>query len=45
MKDYEITDLFETGDAGDTIQGAKVHFTPDEVSGMWGPLPEAFEEE
>ena len=44
MKDYEVTDLFETGDAGETIQ-TKMEFTPDEVSGMWGPLPEAFEEE
>lgn len=44
MKDYEVTDLFEAGTAGDAIQ-AKMDFTADEVSGYMGPPPEAFEEE
>ena len=44
MKDYEVTDLFEAGNAGQTIQ-AKVMNTIDETSGLFGPEPEAFEEE
>ena len=44
MKDYEVTDLFEAGDAGETIQ-AKMDITPDEVSGLFGPLSGALEEE
>ena len=44
MKDYEVTDLFEAGDAGETIQ-AKMEVTTDEISGLGGPPREAFEEE
>lgn len=44
MKDYEVTDLFEAGDAGETIQ-AKMDLTLDEVSGFMGPPPDAFAEE
>ena len=44
MKDYEVTDLFEAGNAGETIQ-AKMTSSPDEVSGIWGPEAEAFEEQ
>jgi hypothetical protein len=44
MKDYEVADLFEAGNAGQTIQ-AKMTTTPDEVSGLFGPESEAFEEE
>lgn len=43
MKDYEVTDLFEAGDAGQTIQ-AKLMNAIDEVSGILGPDSEAFEE-
>ena len=42
MNDYEVTDLFEAGDAGDMIQ-AKITMPNDEVG---GPLaPEDFGEE
>lgn len=43
MKDYEVTDIFEAGDAGQTIQ-AKLMDVVDEISGFLGPEPEAFEE-
>ena len=44
MKNYEVADLFEAGDAGETIQ-AKMVLAPDEISGFLGPEAEAFEEE
>ncbi len=44
MKEYEVTDLFEAGNAGETIQ-AKMDRFADEVSGPFGPPPDAFEEE
>ena len=44
MKEYEVTDLFEAGNAGETIQ-AKPDMFADEVSGPLGPTFESFEEE
>ena len=44
MKEYEVTDLFEAGRAGEMIQ-AKMDIFADETSGPFGPPPEAFEEE
>ena len=44
MKDYEVADLFEAGDAGEMIQ-AKIDLPLDEVSGFMGPPTDAFEEE
>ena len=41
---YEVNDLFEVGEAGATIQG-KLTTTPDENSGLFGPIPEVYEEE
>ena len=41
MKDYEVTDLFEAGNAGETIE-SKQCACVDEISGMLGP--EGFEE-
>ena len=41
---YEVNDLFEVGEAGATIQ-AKITETPDEVSGLFGPISEVYEEE
>ena len=36
MNEYEVTDLFEAGDAGDIIQ-AKLSLPMDEVSGPLAP--------
>ncbi len=44
MKEYEVTDLFEAGKAGEMIQ-AKETTSLDEVSGPVGPIHEAHEEE
>ena len=44
MKEYEVTDLFEAGNAGEMIQ-AKPEMYLDEVSGPFGPPPDAYEEE
>ena len=44
MNEYEVTDLFEAGKAGETIQ-AKETITEDEVGGPGGPLSAAYEEE
>ena len=45
MKDYEVTDLLEVGDAGETIQEKRDPVTLDEIAGFMGPFAEAFEEE
>jgi hypothetical protein len=42
--DYEFFDLFEVGNAGETIE-AKVSLINDETGGSGGPEPMAFEEE
>ena len=44
MQYYEITDLFEAGNAEETIQGKECACV-DEISGAFGPSQEAFEEE
>ena len=44
MNEYEVTDLFEAGKAGEMIQ-AKQTETVDENGGVIGPLFEAYEEE
>ena len=44
MNDYEVTDLFEAGEAGEMIQ-AKISLFNDETGGSLGPDPAAYEEE
>lgn len=45
MNEYEVTDLFEAGEAGTTIQAKINPITPDEVGGFLGPEEGVYEEE